>query len=100
MPPSVLLSEGDGSWSKTDRLIAVALTIFEASRCTGCGRGLDEVWDTGADVVVQEHTCAGCKAREEHVESKPDGLGPGVKLAINRVDIPDDSDEVMPEFGA
>ena len=96
MPPSVLVAEGDGSWTAKDRLIAVALTIFESTRCSGCGRGLGETWDVEADVPVEEHTCAGCRALDEHRRKKE--LGPGVKLALGRVEVYDGADEEAPVF--
>ena len=52
-------------WSATDRLLAVALTIYEASICPGCGQPLRESTDAELEdqwVTDLPHRCHACTA--------------------------------------
>lgn len=95
MPPSTLLAEGQGEWTRKDRVLVVAHHLYEKSLCA-CGGPVSD-WDRDVEHDVVEHTCPRCKAREEYAASKERGLGAGVKLAVMPVEH-DESAEVAPVF--
>lgn len=72
-------------WTDPDRVMAMALTAFEASLCSGCGlptsiaHGDDNV---GRWEVDPETICHGCAALESFRESNKDHY-PGQKLHLH-----------------
>ena len=97
MPPSTLIGTGQGRWTDKDRLIAVALHLYEKSRCSGCGGGVDE-WDTEQDYVTQEHTCPKCAAQEKY-RAEHESPEPGVKVAfVKESPEPDADNPFAPVF--
>ena len=49
VPLSTIRGTGDGVWSDVDRLLAEALTMYEAALCDGCGQPLHESTSPDAD---------------------------------------------------
>lgn len=95
MPPSTLIGSGQGEWTPKDRLLVVAHHLWEKRLCAGCSGDVLE-WDSGVDYDVEEHVCPRCAAREKYAADQKDGIGPGVKLALVRVEA-DLDDEDLPE---
>lgn len=53
-----------------DRLLSMALLAYEDSMCPGCGQPKDVTFNPDADgwFEVQEITCAGCAAQQQHTK--------------------------------
>jgi DNA-directed RNA polymerase subunit N (RpoN/RPB10) len=66
-------------WSDRDGLLAQALTVFEAERCTGCGHPLSESMDVAnarAYVSPFPMRCHACTAIAERAEKYADTNAP------------------------
>lgn len=81
VPPGVILRPGHpGTWTTTDRILAVAHVIAQRARCPGCGQPKAEAWNPDSDgwYEVREASCNGCAAiqratdgeREHHPQRK------------------------------
>lgn len=62
-------------WSNRDRAFALALTLYEADLCSGCGQPMSlSAGDHPHDYQVERIRCMGCAEIEEDREGsrKPD----------------------------
>lgn len=74
----------DGTVKDRDRLVAMALQVYEDSLCAGCGQPHWKTHDERRDMdrfTVKESRCFGCEtlttARDEAQKRYNDGLPPG-----------------------
>lgn len=66
-------------WTQKDRLIALALTVYESGLCKGCGQPLDHTTgDRPRDYAVREYHCSGCY----ELESRTKKHEPGQKVYL------------------
>lgn len=78
----------DGTWSDRDRVLALALTLYEDGLCSGCGmhrsvtHGDHNVgrWETGDDI------CHGCEPVEAQRDDKNRESYPGQKITLVETD--------------
>jgi len=81
VPPGVILRpEHPGTWTTTDRILAVASVIADDMRCPGCGQPKSEAWNPDSEgwYETRQATCNGCAViqraadgeREHHPERK------------------------------
>lgn len=77
--------DNDGKVTDVDRMMAMALTLYEDSLCAGCGlphsktRGDDNV---GRYEVRDDHVCHGCEPLEAARQDKHRTTFPGQKLYL------------------
>lgn len=65
MPPGVILRQDHpGTWTYTDRVLAVGWVWAQRSRCPGCGQPKAEAWNPDSDGWYEGHEadCNGCAA--------------------------------------
>lgn len=73
-------------WLREDRLLALALDVYERSLCSDCGHARDRAWHPGmaGSYMVEEVECQACTALNRRArEDAPDGRG----LKLYAVDI-------------
>lgn len=89
--PLNLLRFGREEWRVEDRVMAVALTLYEDSLCSGCGHPRDRAYNPDMEgyYVTREHTCQGCAARDRHeaeLRDKRDQRKPKAGLKVGVAD--------------
>lgn len=105
MPLSVLRGGAPGGrWSEHDRSLAVALTLFEATLCSGCGQPVEESTSPEADIhngagawhyeVPPPHRCYACTAVADAQDAMAEKGAPHAPHALHyrAVRIDDDTD--------
>lgn len=94
MPLSVLRGKTH-RWRRKDRLLAVALQVFEDNQCA-CGHPLSD-WGGEVAAEIETQTCPWCAAIEKHQQDQ-ERPTPGEKVYV--VDgAPFVDDEEAPVFG-
>ena len=80
VPLSFLRGAESLRWSAVDRLLALALTIYEASLCPGCGQDQHESMDDDLQdewTTMQPVRCGGCTALARAAERDGERDHPG-----------------------
>ncbi|WP_433547162.1 hypothetical protein ACQPZG_20315 [Streptomyces sp. CA-294286] len=87
IPHSLFLGAGDGRWTETDRVKALAFEAYRTSVCDQCGTRAAE-WDEehGGDryaYVTTTVRCVGCELITAEQDQVPDGAdGYGVRIGL------------------
>lgn len=72
MPVSVIRGERKPGkkWTTVDRTFALALSVYEADLCHGCGQPMSlSSGDHAHDYDIRTTRCMGCAELEEHRDS-------------------------------
>lgn len=91
IPHSYFVGAGDGRWSESDRVKALAFEAYRRSVCEQCGTRAAE-WDESVDgdrfaYVTTTVRCVGCEliaTEQQTVPEGPDGYGVRIGLVPRR----------------
>lgn len=97
---TVRFGKSPRKWRPKDRLLLLALTMFEDGLCPHCGQPRDRAWNDDMDgyYEVHEATCVACQAKERAQDGKkpsgsrvayvtdaaPAGYSPDLRMVTDR----------------
>ena len=73
------VAPGEPLWTEEDRAYALALAVYEADQCSGCGRPRSETTDPEMDgmyraTAMRCHGCAAVAKASKNNDYEPEGL--------------------------